>query len=283
MGDKKKPKNRYKKKSDRRKRISVWKRLISGLKVCSGLILLVAISSLFVFGYDLLTQCKYFSAREIRIQGIHRLDREQICSQARVSPGVNILHVNLGLTRKRLAAHPWIDDAEVRRELPDAIIIRITEHIPLALLDLGQKFLIDTNGEIFKKYSSSDPGNLPLINGLTYSDLNVAGVPRSSAYSAVLDVLRLGMDLKSTVPNHLIKRIQVDREMGLTLLAFDQATVIKLGYDNYPDKYVRLKNVLSYLRRQSNLPHIRQIDLNNIDRIIVNTNTPEISTDHKEV
>ena len=256
---------------------------MSGLKICSGLVLLAAISALFVFGYDVLTQCEYFSARTIRIQGIHRLAREQICSQAGISPGVNILHVNLALTRKRLVAHPWIDDAEVRRELPDAIIIRVTEHIPLALLDLGQKFLIDTRGEIFKKYSPSDPDDLPLISGLTYSDLNVAGAPRSPAYSAVLDVLGLGMDLKSAVPNHLIKKIRVDREMGLTLLAFDRTTVIKLGYDNYPDKYVRLKNVLDYLSRQSDLPDIRQIDLNNIDRIIVNTSMPGTTADHKEV
>ncbi|OQY05227.1 MAG: hypothetical protein B6I22_07810 [Desulfobacteraceae bacterium 4572_123] len=283
MGHKKKSKNRYKKKNGPQKCVLLWKRLMSGLKVCSGLILLAGVSSLFVFGYDLLTQCDYFSAREIRIQGMHRLARGQICSQARISPGVNILHVNLALTRKRLVAHPWIGDAEVRRELPDAIIIRIKERIPLAMLDLGQKFLIDTNGEIFKKYRPSDPDHLPLISGLTYSDLNVAGVPHGSAYSAVLDVLRLGMDRKSAVPNHLIKRIQVDREMGLTLMAFDRTTVIKLGYGNYPDKYVRLRNVLSYLNRQSNLPDIRQIDLNNIDRIIVNTNMPGTSADHKEV
>ncbi len=253
------------------------------MKVCSGLILLAAISSFFIFGYDLLTQCEYFSAREIRVQGIDRLAREQICSQARISQGVNILHVNLALTRKRLMAHPWIDDAEVRRELPDVIIVRITEHIPLALLDLGQKFMIDTNGKIFKKYRPSDPGNLPIIIGLTYSDLNVDDAPLSPAYSSVLDVLRLGMDRKSAVPNHLIKKIQVDREMGLTLLAFDRTTIIKLGYDNYPDKYIRLRNVLSYLHGQSNLSDIRQIDLNNIDRIILNTSMPGTSADHKEV
>jgi cell division protein FtsQ len=283
LGSKKKLKNRYKKKGLPQNRLLVWKRLATGLKVCTGLTLLAVISAFFVFGHDLLTQCDYFSARRIQIQGLHRLDREQICSQARIRPGVNIMHVNLGLTRKRLVAHPWIDEAEVRRELPDGIIIRITEHTPLALLDMGEKFLIDTNGEIFKRYSSSDPERLPSISGLTYFDLNVAGAPRSPAYSAVLDVLKLGMDLKSTVPNHLIEKIQVDPEMGLTLLAFDRTTVIKLGYDNYPDKYIRLKNVLCYLGRQSNLPDIRQIDLNNIDRIIVNTNMPGTNAHHKEV
>lgn len=283
LGSKQKSKNRYKKKHRPQNRVLVWKRLVAGLKVCTGLALLAAISAFFVFSYDLLTQCDYFSARKIQIQGLHRLDREAICRQAGVRPGVNIMHVNLGLTRKRLVAHPWIDEAEVRRELPDGIIIRITEHIPLALLDMGEKFLIDTHGDIFKKYTASDPEGLPTISGLTYSDLNVAGAPRSPAYSAVLDVLKLGMDLKSTVPNHLIKKIQVDPEMGLTLLAFDRTTVIKLGYDNYPDKYIRLKNVLRYLDRQSNLPDIRQIDLNNIDRIIVNTNMPGTRAHHKEV
>ena len=72
-------------------------------------------------------------------------------------------------------AHPWINDADVSRNLPNEISINIVEQRPFAILDMGRKFMINIRGEIFKEWSDSDPGHLPMISGLEYSDLSVAG------------------------------------------------------------------------------------------------------------
>ena len=86
------------------------------------------------------------------------------------------------------------------------------------------------------------------------------------------------------MPNRLITRIQVDREIGLTLYAFDQVKTVQLGYDDYPVKYDRLEKVLFHLSKRPDLAHFSSIDLNNSDRISINPVAGEsIAEKQKEV
>jgi hypothetical protein len=66
-----------------------------------------------------------------------------------------------------------------------------------------------------------------------------------------------------------IKQILVDREIGLTLLTNGTAKTIKLGYDDYPEKIIRLNEVLKYLNEKAHVNSINTIDLHNINRIII--------------
>ena len=69
--------------------------------------------------------------------------------------------------------------------------------------------------------------------------------------------------------------------MGLTLHAFNQTKVIKLGYDNYPGKYRRLETVLLHLNQRPDIAGYDSIDMNNLNRITINSVTKE-STDKKQ-
>jgi cell division protein FtsQ len=76
----------------------------------------------------------------------------------------------------------------------------------------------------------------------------------------------------------------VDREIGLTVYAFDRIKAIKIGYDDYTDKYAKLKNVLLFLKKGDGFSHLESIDLNNLNRIVVNPIRIESpAEDHKEV
>lgn len=265
----------------------------------AGIAALSFISFVFIFGYDFFTQCDYFRAESLIVAGNNRLSEKQVIKQAQINKRVNVLSVNLSMTRKRLLRHPWIAEAEVARKLPNEIDIRIKEHKPLAILDVGRKFIINIHGEIFKEKSESDPENLPIISGLEFSDLNIPGesylsCPKARAgghahstpFDAVMTVLQLGQEAESILPNRLIIRIRVDREMGLTIYMPDyempdyesgRVKAIKLGYNDYPDKYDRLKNVLFYLNKKSCFSDFDSIDLNNLNRIVVGVES------HKEV
>jgi cell division protein FtsQ len=231
---------------------------------------LVFVSLLFVFSYDFLTQCDYFKAEALRVSGIHRLTQKQVLQQANINTGVNIFSVNLSKVRKRLLANSWVEDAEVRRDLPSGINISIKEQKPLAVLDLGRKFIINTSGEIFKEMNEADHCNLPVISGLEFSDINVKGESRSIPFESVMSILGLGKKPDSVLPYSRIKKIQVDREMGLTIYAFDRIREIKIGYNNYPDKYAMLKDVLFYLEKNGGFSRLESIDLNNLNRVVVN-------------
>ena len=276
-------KNYYKGTSTKR-RVKILQRFIFCFEIMAAVAVLTVMSFVFILAHDFITQCHYFRADNIAIRGAHRLSKQQILEQANITKGINILSVNLSIIRNTLLAHSWIADAEVRRELPNIIAIGIKEHKPLAILDLGRKFLINVNGEVFKEWTVSDPDTLPIVSGLQFSDLNVSGGSRSTAFNAVMEVLRLGREPDSILPNRRIRKIRVDRQTGLTLYAFDRARVIKLGYHDYPDKYERLESVLFYLKRKRCFPDFNSIDLNHLDRIVVNLVSDESSAgDHKEV
>ena len=276
-------KNYYKNSTDRR-HAKIIQRIAACFKVIAGIAIVAIMSIIFIFCHDFLTQCDYFKATDLSVEGTNKLSYKLAIKQAQINEEINIFSVNLSTVRKRLLAHPWIAEAEVRRELPNVINIKIYEHKPLAVIDLGRRFLINDHGEIFKENTASDPDNLPVITGLEFSDINVSARHGSISFNAVMDVLRLGQKPGSIIPNKLIKKIHVDREIGITLYAFDREKLIKLGYNDFPGKYDRLRNVLYYINKQRGFPDFESIDLNNINRIVLNPiRIKSPAMDHKEV
>ena len=283
LGNKPKRKNHFKKSVSKRS-LKIRRRFMLALKTIASIGIVAGMSLAFVLGHDFITQCDYFNAKTISVTGMQRLSSEEILKQSRIHAGANILSANIVLTRKRLLAHPWIKDADIIRKLPDEITIHIKEHTPFAILDLGRKFIIDTHGDIFKEWSALDPVNMPTINGLDYSDLHVPGKPPTLPFKAVMSVLQLGREMDIVLPNRLIKRIHVDREIGLTLYAFDKPKAILLGYDDYPNKYKSLESLLLHLSTKNEFSDFDSIDLNNIKRIVVNPVRIETPVSkHKEV
>lgn len=274
----------YYKNSAAKKCNRIIKRLVFCIKTAGVVAALLLVSFVFIFSYDLLTQCDYFKAEKLVVTGTSRLSEKQVLEQAQIKKGINIISVNLSMVRKRLLAHSWITEAEVSRDLPSGINIGIKEHKSLAILDLGRKFLINTSGEIFKEMAVSDPDQLPIISGLEFSDINTRDKPRSIPFNAVMNVLELGQKSNSVLPCKLIKKIQVDREMGLTIYAFDRIKAIKIGYNDYPNKYDRLKDILVHLKKRRGFSHLESIDLNNLNSIVVHPMKMESPAgSHKEV
>ncbi len=276
------------------------RRLATAFYVIAGVGALLITSGLFVFVHDAITQCDYFKAKSLKIEGVQRLSPSQIIEAARVKKGMNVLEVNLAMARKRLLAQPWIADAEIRREIPAGLHIKVREHSPLAIIDLGRKFLLNENGRVFKEWTDTDPANLPLVSGLALSDIRVHGEtaappslkgrnpsqlehPQNDPFEAVMQVLRLGRQTRSILSNGNIRQIKVDREIGITLVAFKQMKTIELGYYNYPLKFNMLKDILSHGKRRRSFPEFDRIDLNNVNRIVVNPVSKIPSGDHKEV
>jgi hypothetical protein len=109
--------------------------------------------------------------------------------------------------------------------------------------------------------------------GMFANDYRVAdGIPVNSIpFDAVMNVLRLGQTSGSILPNQRIRKIQVDREIGLTLYAaFNRTKIINLGFDDYADKYHVLANLLAYFKNHHSISDFDRIDLNNLNRVVVN-------------
>ncbi len=262
-------KNRYKKRPEDRIHAIGFKQVGAAfLGVLVGISLIAAMSLMFIFGYDVLTQCDYFTAKTISVQGQSRLSAGQVLDAAGIKKGENIFSVNLQKIRKRLLAHPWIAEAEVSRGFPSSLAIKIKEHKPIAVLDFGRYFLVNTQGGIFKEASGQEAEGLPVVSGIDYSDWKVADLPETPIFASVMEVLRLGKSAESVLPVRSIQRIHVDREMGLTLETCGPISKISLGFGNLEAKYDRLARICAYIDQNNGVPALRAIDLRNPERIV---------------
>jgi len=273
--------------ADRRR---AWlRRIAAAVWLAVGVAAVAFLSLFFVFVHDLFTQSAHFQARQILVEGARRLTPKAVFHQAGVRPGINVLSVNLSAARRRLLAHPWIAAAEIRRELPATLRIRIREQLGAAVVDVGRRFLLNPEGEIFKEWEPSDPADLPVVTGLAAADLRAvdrlaagggafsdfgaavpAAEPVSRPMDAVLQVLTLGRDPRGALPTRELRSIRVDRELGLTLVAYAQLRAIRLGYDDYPAKYHLLRDLLAFFQTQPDVADFERIDLTDLNRVIVN-------------
>jgi cell division protein FtsQ len=264
--------NRYKKDAQ-----LMYRRLLRYVMItakCGGLlVLLLAVSAVFVAGYAAVTSSDYFRTQSIEIKGRQRLARSHILEQAGLREGDNLLSVNLHLVRKKLAAHAWIAQAQIARDIPGTITIHIREHQPLALIDLGQRFLMNVDGRIFKEYAKDEPGNLPLdlplITGISYADISLGDDALSPVLESVLQVLRFCRSGNSALPFESIEHIHFDAQMGISVTQRQNQRVFNLGLDQYETKLLRLKRLLRYLQRHDQWQAFKEVDLNNPDRVVV--------------
>ncbi|MBI9074261.1 MAG: FtsQ-type POTRA domain-containing protein [Desulfatibacillum sp.] len=260
-------KNRYKKSTAPTK--FRYKKLLLRCLVGAGSLASLALFAVFaILIYDVFTQSPYFEAKDIEIQGASRLAAHEILQQAKLELGANILSVSLKTVQDSLVAHPWIAKARVRRNLPNSMTISVTEREAIAVLDLGERFLMDTRGEIFKRCDASDPKDLPVVTGLKFSDISVSGEKMSRAYKSVLEFLQVRKEYEWALPCSAIAGIQVDRDMGLTLVSSEPAFAVRFGYDDYAEKFMRLNQVLLKCSKEQGI-QVVLIDIVDVDRVVV--------------
>jgi cell division protein FtsQ len=271
---------------DRQRRF--WRQIETAVYLPLGLVGVMFFSAVFIFIHDYLTQTAYFGLKQLTVDGSQQLSREEVARCAGIRPGMNVLALNLNVARRRLLAHPWIAEAEIERRIPGGIRIRIEEHRPAAIVELDRRYLMDDRGTLFKTWQTSDAASLPVVTGLAPRDLILHQVPETGngllglgqktagepqpgrPLAAVLEVLQLGSEPGSALPNRSIRKIQVDRQTGLTILTGRTDRQITLGYQDYPRKYRMLSRLISHARHSGYASGFNRIDLNNLSRIVVN-------------
>ncbi len=289
------PRRNRSRREDRQARLRRRGRLAAVLGAVAAAGFAAALGLLFVFLHDLLTRGDFFPARRIEVVGAVRLSAPEILQTAGVQRGMNLLGLNLSAARRRLLAHPWIREAELRREIPSRLDIRVREHTAIARVALGRGFLLNESGEIFKEADPADPADLPEVEGLTAEDLPVAdrseaqpatlrrgfGLlspeerrPPGRALAAVMALLESAAAAGDVLPPPAILRVRVDRQLGLTVFLREGERRIDLGWDDYGRKLTRLAEVRDFFRAHPEMASYRRLDFTDPQRTLVGLEAP---------
>jgi len=93
--------------------------------------------------------------KEISIKGeYHHIDKEQIDLIANEYIEGNFFSIDLEHTRKAFKKLAWVREIAIRRKWPDALVVTIEEHKPIARW--GRMGLVNSHGEIFNAATQED-------------------------------------------------------------------------------------------------------------------------------
>jgi cell division protein FtsQ len=184
--------------------------------------------------------------RELRFGGLSRVSAAELRELSPVREGDSLVFSDLDALAASLRGHPWIASVEVRRTLPPAIEIQVTERRAAALVNFDGLYLVDEAGHVFKRATPGDGLDLPLITGVGREDY----VGRQAEVEPLLaGALALagrwaerGLDRRA-----VLSEIHVDPDWGVSLFVGDEGMEIRLGTGEIPVKLERLERVLAAL------------------------------------
>ena len=196
-------------------------------------------------GWGWATTTERLAVQKVRVLGNTRVTAAQVSKLGGPMVGLNLLAMDVGGLERALSAHPWVKSVAVSRRLPDSLVITFTEHAPVALVSVSDLYLVNADGEPFKRAQPNEAMDLPLITGIERDAL----VSRRDETRLVIRRALIALDAYSRSPastGHAISEVNVS-DSGLTLVTTSGQEIVLGDADVEPalHRLARVRRELS--------------------------------------
>jgi cell division protein FtsQ len=204
-----------------------------------------------------------FTLERIEVVGNSRVPASWVRDMAAAELGANLLLLPLTPPMRRLEAHPWIAHVEIRKQLPDTLVVQVHERKPAALLRRGEELAyVGADGTVILRAAAEEVGAENLLRLVASTEIDLDGTEVRAALSAA-------RELERARPQWAAKLREVE------ILGPDE---MRLSTDALPfPLLVRAETLAASVRRLQDLlpeiearyPHIDAVDLRAVDRIVI--------------
>ncbi len=208
----------------------------------------------------------YFRVKEVEVEGGQKIPKETLLSLTAVEGMPNLFSVELKEVVKRLESHPWIERVQVKKVFPNKILIQVEEKKPMAIIQLGELYYIDNQGEIFSPVGERDEYNYPYLTGLTRQSLEKDPAEAKRLINKALELLRIVRQGKIP-PLEEISEIHMEKAFGIHCFTKSEGVEVKLGWEEFGEKLKRLSLIWSDLRKKG--CSAASIDCSDLRRVVV--------------
>ena len=137
-----------------------------------------------------------FQLQEVNFTGLNRASRAELVKLSGLASGQNLFAMDVSVLEKAMLQHPWVRTVAVTRHFPAAVSVEVVEHTPEALVVLGDLYVLDGEGEPFKRVTPGDGLDLPLVTGVVREDYVKDPAAVRERLKAALEVARSYSALK---------------------------------------------------------------------------------------
>jgi len=194
------------------------------------------------YGWEALAHFDKLAVKKIEVTGSVRALEPDVLAYAGVKLGDAMLNLDLDDIAMSLRRHPWIDQATVKRRLPDKVTIDIVEHEPAMIVALGSEagagvvdlYVANVRGELVKRATSDDHLDLPVLTGLSRE---LAARDGDAVHATVRDAAALAASAqKEASALGRVDEVRWDEALGwslVTRITGSRAMTVHLGHDTH--------------------------------------------------
>ncbi|CEO27238.1 cell division protein FtsQ/DivIB [Paraclostridium sordellii] len=192
----------------------------------------------------------FFELKNIAVNGNEKLNINQIKKLTSIGVGKNLFQYNLKDIEENIKSNPYIKYVEVKRKIPNQLIINIKENTEDFIINLDKKYLyIQNDGLILSEKSKIENKNIPIISGLKIKEYRLKEkikIDKSTSEKYFI------LMLKSLKKNNMIRELKtIDINKNFINLKTKDGIRVKLKLDSNIDYNInRLNEILINLKSE---------------------------------
>jgi len=200
-------------------------------------------------------QSELFMISQVLVKGCDHLTEEEVLQLSDVTARDNLLSLDLESIATNIEAHPWVNAVEVKRELPDHLMITIKEHAPVALLNSDKIYLVDEQGKIIDELSTEERISLPIITGVDPKYIENHQIQKA------LELISMASKGTRTLGVNNISQIHIAGRDTLILYTADSGIPFYFDIENLGAQFSMAEKILYQLYRSGIYKKAAKVEL----------------------
>ncbi|MFZ5471948.1 MAG: cell division protein FtsQ/DivIB [Myxococcota bacterium] len=198
-----------------------------------------------------------FSLQQVQCTGLTRASQSELLRLAGLAPGQNLFSLDVDAAQRAMASHPWVQSVTVTRRLPHGLDVTVVEHQPVAVVALGELYLLDDAGVPFKRLQPHDGVDLPLLTGVAREAYVARPEEMAARFMKAVAVAKA----YQAAPAARTERLSEVRLEGEELvLVVGEGQEVRLGTGDAASALARLERVRAELARRGLFARVVRLD-----------------------
>lgn len=202
---------------------------------------------LFVAALILLLSSRLFDIKEINVNGISKLTKEEVISISQIPVNTNIFALNKLKAKYRLLENSYIEDVYIKREYPSTISINVKEKVPTFMIQFANSYIY-LNNQGYMLEVSTEALPLPTLLGIKTDLSNVKPGKRLDVedlkkFNKLIQIMDISRNFELDT---LITRIDITDTSNYTVYIDSEGKTVYLGDAvDLNTKILHLKEILN--------------------------------------
>lgn len=197
-----------------------------------------------VFGYAFyhyMIDSPRYKVDQILVYNAHKVSPDEVLLAAGVTTADNLLLLSTSAVANAVAELPYVEYADVSRELPDTLIITLTERAAVATVMCGRRsYLVDGNGFALRELSPTAPVTGPLITNIPDLQTPIIGDRLDSAELHEALLLWKAYSEAPIYKEVTLSEISAESPVNLAMFWDEAPYEIRWGRSDYHTQAIRL-------------------------------------------